>query len=63
VNQRPWYVRMLDRDNPAAPVVVLVLLVLVIAAVLFIGPLLDQRIEGDRPRSHQWESPPLLMIR
>jgi hypothetical protein len=46
VDKRPWLERLFDRDNAAAPVVVLVLLVVVIGLVLLIGPVLDRLIEG-----------------
>jgi hypothetical protein len=46
VDQRPWYERVLDRDNPVAPIVVLVLLLLVILFVVTIGGrLLDGLIQ------------------
>jgi hypothetical protein len=49
VDQRPWYERFFDRDNSVAPIVVLVLLVLVVGAVLTLGPMLDRAIQGPRP--------------
>lgn len=46
VDQRPWYERVLDRDNPVAPIVLLVLLLLVILFVVTIGGrLLDGLIQ------------------
>lgn len=52
MDQRPWWERLLDRDSPAGPIIVLVLLILAIAFVLTIGPWLDRLIEGERPASH-----------
>ena len=49
MDQRPWYERLFDRDNSAAPIVVLVLLVLAIVLVLVIAPMLQSRIEGLAP--------------
>ncbi len=54
MDQRPWIERLFDRDNSAAPVVVLILLVLVIGFVCTIGPILDRVIEGKSPESHRW---------
>jgi len=48
MDQRPWWERLLDRDSPAGPVIVLVLLILAIGFVLFIGPKLDRLIEGEK---------------
>ncbi|HLI27603.1 MAG TPA: hypothetical protein VKZ60_11055 [Chloroflexota bacterium] len=46
MDPRPWYERLLDRDNPVAPVIVLVLLVVVIVFIVTIGgPLLDGLIQ------------------
>ena len=52
MQKRPWYERLVDRDNPAAPLILVILLVLVIGAVCSIGPLLDRWIEGKQPESH-----------
>jgi hypothetical protein len=52
VQNRPWYERLMDRDNPAAPMIVVILLVLAIGAVCTIGPLMDRWIEGKEPESH-----------
>lgn len=47
MDQRPWYERFFDRDNPVAPIVILVALVLVIIFILTIGgPMLDGLIRG-----------------
>ena len=63
MDHRPWWERLFDRDNPAGPIIVLVLLGLAIAAVLTIGPLLDRMIEGPAPASHIAEpSAPLLLL-
>jgi hypothetical protein len=43
---------MFDRDSPAGPVIVLVLIILGIGFVLTIGPILDRLIEGEKPASH-----------
>jgi len=46
VDQRPWYERLFDRDNPVAPVVILVLLFIVIVFIVTIGGrLLDSLIQ------------------
>jgi hypothetical protein len=52
VQKRPWYERLVDRDNPAAPLILVILLVLVVGMVCSIGPLLDRWIEGKQPESH-----------
>ena len=52
MNQRPWWERLFDRDSPAGPVIVIVLLILAIGFVLVVGPLLDRLIEGEKPASH-----------
>ena len=45
MDQRPWYERLIDRDNPVAPIVLIViLLVLVISILTFGGPLLDRLV-------------------
>jgi hypothetical protein len=46
MDRRPWYERLIDRDNPAAPIVLLIFLVLMIGFVLAIGPMLDRMISG-----------------
>ncbi|HEY7061345.1 MAG TPA: hypothetical protein VII06_07705 [Chloroflexota bacterium] len=51
MEKRPWWERLLDRDNPAGPIIVLVLLVLAIVLVLILGPMLDRLIEGEPPES------------
>ena len=52
MDQRPWWERMFDRDSPAGPVIVIVLLILAIGFVLTIGPILDRLIEGEKPASY-----------
>jgi hypothetical protein len=52
MDQRPWWERLMDRDSPAGPVIVLVLLILAIGFVLLIGPTLDRMIEGEKPASN-----------
>ena len=52
MDQRPWWERMFDRDSPVGPVIVVVLLILVFAFVLTVGPILDRLIEGEQPDSY-----------
>jgi hypothetical protein len=52
VKKRPWIERLLDRDNPAAPLILVILLVLVIGLVCSVGPILDRAIEGQQPGSY-----------
>jgi hypothetical protein len=52
MDRRPWWERLLDRDSPAGPFIVLVLLMLAIGFVLAIGPWLDRLIEGEKPASY-----------
>lgn len=52
MDQRPWWERMLDRDSPVGPVIVLVVFILIVAFVLTIGPILDRLIEGEQPDSY-----------
>jgi hypothetical protein len=63
MDQRPWWERLFDRDSPAGPVIVLVLLVLAIGFVLAIGPWLDRLIEGEKPASYVVPAalPPVLL--
>ncbi|HLH26517.1 MAG TPA: hypothetical protein VK066_28685 [Chloroflexota bacterium] len=53
MDRRPWWERLLDRDSPAGPIIVIILFILVVALVLTIGPMLDRWIEGEQPASHQ----------
>jgi hypothetical protein len=57
MNQPPWWERMFDRDSPAGPVIVLVLIILGIGFVFFVGPLLDRLISGEKPASYVPVSP------
>jgi len=52
MDRRPWWERLVDRDSPAGPFIVLVLLILAIGLVLTIGPILDRWIEGEKPASY-----------
>jgi len=52
MDNRPWWERLVDRDSPAGPFIVLVLLILAIGFVLTIGPILDRWIEGEKPASY-----------
>jgi hypothetical protein len=52
MDRRPWWERLFDRDNEAAPWILLVILVLAIGFVFTIGPILDRIIAGDRPTSY-----------
>ena len=60
MEKRPWYERLLDRDNPVAPLLVLGLLVLAIVIVMLLAPLLQRSIEGE-PES-QRGSPPAVPV-
>jgi len=62
VEQRPWWERLLDRDNPAGPWIVLGLLILAIVLVLSLGPLLDRIIEGPKPASYSPVQPITLFV-
>ncbi len=57
VRRPSWYERLLDRDNPAAPIVFVILLVLVIGAVCTFAPILERAIEGRSPESSAPASP------
>lgn len=46
MDKRPWWERLFDQDNEAAPIIVLVLLAVAIGVVLSFGPILDRFIEG-----------------
>ncbi|HZR99663.1 MAG TPA: hypothetical protein VFE37_13200 [Chloroflexota bacterium] len=61
MDQRPWWERLFDRDSPAGPIIVLVLLILAIGFVLVIGPVLDRLIEGEKPASQIAPAPPALV--
>jgi hypothetical protein len=61
VEKRPWYERLLDRDNPVAPFLVLGLLVLAIVLVMVLAPLLQRSIEGEPPASQQGSPPAALL--
>ena len=61
MQRRPWYERLMDRDNPAGPFIVLALLILAIGMVLIIGPILDRLISGDRPSSDVRQPPALVL--
>jgi hypothetical protein len=52
MDRRPWWERLFDRDNEAAPIILLIVFVLAIGFVLVIGPVLDRIIAGERPASH-----------
>ena len=61
MERRPWWERLLDRDNPMAPLLLVVLLVLAIGFVLTVGPLLDRFIGGERsPSQHRVDDRPVL---
>jgi hypothetical protein len=62
VNERSWWERLFDRDNPAGPIIVVVLLLLAIGIVLTIGPLLDRIIEGEKPASYHTEPPTTALL-
>src|SRR5205085_283520 len=62
MDQRPWWERLLDRDSPAGPIIVLVLLILAIGFVLVVGPVLDRLIEGEKPASHLPQPAPTLAV-
>ena len=62
MDQRPWWERLFDRDSPAGPIIVLVLLILAIGFVLTIGPILDRLIEGEKPASYTAPIAPAPML-
>jgi hypothetical protein len=46
MDRRSWWERLIDRDNEAAPVIVIVLFVAIVVTVLIVGPIIDRAIAG-----------------